>query len=223
VFDLVIFDCDGTLVDSETLSNAALLAVLHEDGFSQYDMDYALTHWLGTTVADSLRAIAAETGREIRDDVTARYIARVRALQDTDLNPVAGAAHLIGTCKRDAQVCVASNGERNNVLQALTVTGLMPFFTEHSVFTKIQVERPKPYPDLFLFAAERMGVAPEKCLVVEDSTTGVRAGVAAGMTVWGFTGTAHMPADHAAALMDAGAKNIFARLTQMADLIAEKA
>ena len=198
MFDLVIFDCDGTLVDSETLSSTALLAVLHEDGFTQYDMAYATANWVGNTVADSLRDIAAETGRVVSPDVTARYITRLHELQNDALTPVTGAAHLIGACKAQGKVCVASNGERNNVLQALTVTGLMPFFTPDTVFTKIQVPRPKPHPDLFLFAAAQMGVMPEKCLVVEDSVTGVRGGVAADMTVWGFTGTAHEPAGHAA-------------------------
>lgn len=223
MFDLVLFDCDGTLVDSEALSSTALLAVLHEEGFTQYDLAYANTNWVGTTVADALRVIGDETGRVVPADVTDRYIMKMRELQKTQLHPVAGAAHMVGTCKARTRVCVASNGERNNVLQALSITGLMPFFTEDSVFTKIQVARPKPFPDLFLYAAEKMGASPEKCLVIEDSAPGVRAGVAAGMTVWGFTGTSHDPAEQSAKLLEAGAHNIFARLEQIADLIDDAA
>lgn len=220
MFDLVIFDCDGTLADSENLNNQAMLDVLHEDGFTQYDMAYALKHWLGTTVSDSVRQIEIETGKKVSGDAVARYMTRVHTLHQKHLKPVAGAAHLVGACAQRGKICVASNGERNNVLQSLTLTGLMPFFTPETVFTKIQVEKPKPYPDLFLFAAEKMGAAPAHCLVVEDSVAGVIAGRAAGMTVWGFTGTNHDPAAHSVTLMEAGASNIFARLEQMADLLA---
>ena len=220
MFDLVIFDCDGTLADSENLNNQAMLDVLHEDGFVQYDMAYALKHWLGTTVSDSVRQVEIETGKKVSGDAVARYMTRVHSLHQKHLKPVAGAAYLVGACAQRGKICVASNGERNNVLQSLTLTGLMPFFSEDTVFTKKQVEKPKPYPDLFLYAAEKMGAAPAHCLVIEDSAAGVIAGRAAGMTVWGFTGTNHDPASHSAALLEAGADNIFARLEQMADLLA---
>ena len=219
MFDLVIFDCDGTLADSENLNNQAMLDVLHEDGFVQYDMAYALKHWLGTTVTDSVRQIESETGKKVSGDAVARYMKRVHELHQAHLKPVAGAASLVGACGARMKICVASNGERNNVLQSLQITGLMPFFTPDSVFTKIQVPRPKPAPDLFLYAAEKMGAVPARCLVVEDSPAGVAAGRAAGMTVWGFTGTHHDPAGQSAALLNAGADNIFARLEQMTDLI----
>ena len=219
MFDLVIFDCDGTLADSENLNNQAMLDVLHEDGFVQYDMAYALKHWLGTTVSDSVRQIEIKTGKKVSGDAVARYMTRVHTLHQKHLKPVAGAAYLVGTCAQRGKICVASNGERNNVLQSLTLTGLMPFFTPETVFTRIQVEKPKPYPDLFLYAAEKMGAAPTHCLVIEDSAAGVIAGRAAGMTVWGFTGTNHDPAAHSATLLEAGADNIFARLEQIADIL----
>jgi beta-phosphoglucomutase-like phosphatase (HAD superfamily) len=88
----------------------------------------------------------------------------------------------------------------------------MTHFTPDTVFTKIQVKNPKPAPDLFLYAAAQMGADPERCLVIEDSTTGVRAGVAAGMTTWGFTGSNHDPAKQAQNLQSAGAHAVFERL-----------
>lgn len=217
--DLIIFDCDGTLTDSEELSNGALLTALHEEGFTQYDMPHARAHWLGTTVSDTLAAIARETGRTPPPGIVERYIALMRVKLATELVPIPGAALLVGAAAAHGRICVASNGERGNVIQSLRVTGLLPFFTEETVFTKEQVARPKPAPDLFLYAAAQMGVAPENCLVIEDSAAGVRAGLAAGMTVWAFTGSAHDPASHAAHLQEQGAQNIFARLEQMAELL----
>lgn len=219
MFDLFIFDCDGTLADSEGLNNQALLDALHEHGFTQYDMAYALRHWVGTTVGNILQGITKDSGRTVDRTVVDRYMQYVNVRQATQLKPVPGAAHLVGACGARGKICVASNGERGNVLQSLEIIGLMPFFTPETVFTKAQVARPKPAPDLFLYAAERMGTDPARCVVVEDSVTGVAAGRAAGMTVWGFTGTGHDPAGHSAALLAAGADSIFARLEQMADIL----
>lgn len=215
---LVIFDCDGTLADSEDLNNRAMLDVLHADGFTQYDMAYAHKHWVGSTASTIVAAIESETGRPVPGDAVARYMALAQERMARELQPVAGAAHLVGTCAARTKICVASNGERRNVLDSLRIIGVMPFFAEDRVFTKADVARPKPHPDLFLHAALQMGAAPGDCIVIEDSPTGVRAGVAAGMTVWGFTGTAPDPAAQAEALMTAGARNIFARLEQMAAL-----
>jgi beta-phosphoglucomutase-like phosphatase (HAD superfamily) len=103
---------------------------------------------------------------------------------------------------------VASNGERGNVIKSLEVTGLLHHFDEDRVFTKIQVERPKPAPDLFLFACEKMQVAPANALAIEDSVAGVAAARAADIHVLGFTGTAHNKENHAKMLKNAGADAI---------------
>ncbi len=215
-FDLVIFDCDGTLTDSEYLNNQALLDVLHAEGLTQYTLEHAYKHWVGTTVSNILLAIKAETGRELLpQDVIPRYTRRVSELQLTALKPIEGAAELIVAAKARCKVCVASNGERKNVIDSLEKTGLMTNFTEDIVFTKVQVKNPKPWPDLFLFAASTMGADPSRCLVIEDSSAGVRAGVAAGMTVWGYTGSSHDPEKQAQVLKSAGAHEVFDRLIHM--------
>ncbi|PZO87201.1 MAG: HAD family hydrolase [Micavibrio aeruginosavorus] len=219
-FDLIIFDCDGTLTDSEYLNNKALLDVLHEDGFTQYDLDHAYANWVGTTVSNILLSIQMETGRVPADDVVPRYIAKVAEMQHTHLKPIEGAADLIAAAAKLGKICVASNGERTNVVHSLELTGLMQYFTPETVFTKIQVKNPKPYPDLFLFAASQMDVPPERCLVIEDSAAGTRAGVAAGMTTWGFTGSSHDLEKHENTLKSAGADRIFPRLIHMIDALA---
>jgi HAD superfamily hydrolase (TIGR01509 family) len=211
-FDLIIFDCDGTLTDSEYVNNRALLETLAESGFTEFDLDYAYANWVGTTVSNILLNIQMQTGRVPPDDIVPRYIARVSELQKTNMKAIDGAAELVAAAKTTFKICVASNGERSNVLRSLELTGLMEHFTLDTVFTKIQVKNPKPYPDLFLFAANAMGTDPSKCLVIEDSAAGVMAGAAAGMTVWGFTGSSHNQAKQEETLKSAGATCVFSAL-----------
>lgn len=216
-FDLIIFDCDGTLTDSEYVNNQALIEVLEESGFAGYTLEHAYAHWVGTTVSSICLAIQMETGREVPADIVPRYIARVSQLQTTALKPIDGAPTLVEAAARKFKICVASNGERSNVLNSLVLTKLMPHFTDENVFTKIQVKNPKPHPDLFLFAAGKMGIDPSRCLVIEDSAAGVTAGVAAGMTTWGITAAAHDPVKQAQTLKSAGAYAVFPRLIHIAE------
>lgn len=210
--DLIIFDCDGTLTDSESINNRALLEILHEAGFAEYTMAYALSNWVGTTVSNILLSIQMDTGRIPPEDTVARYMQRVAQLQLTGLLPIQGAEQLVAAAKQKYKICVASNGERTNVVESLKITGLMPYFAEEIVFTKRQVKNPKPAPDLFLYAAAQMGVPPERCVVIEDSTAGVRAGVAAGMHVIGYAGSGHSLEKHSEALGAAGAHEVYPRL-----------
>lgn len=207
-FDLVIFDCDGTLTDSENINNLALVQVLNEAGFD-FTLEYGLANWVGTTVSTILLKIQMETGITPPADTVQRYMARVAELQLSGLKPIDHAPALVAACKERYKICVASNGERRNVIESLKITGLMQNFTEDTVFTKIQVKNPKPYPDLFLFAANRMETEPERCVVIEDSAAGVRAGAAAGMTTWGFTGSSHDPEKQRKILLEAGANEVF--------------
>jgi HAD superfamily hydrolase (TIGR01509 family) len=210
--DLIIFDCDGTLTDSEGINNRALLEILHEDGFTEFDLDYAYANWVGTTVSSILLNIQMQTGRMPADNIVPRYIQRVTEIQLTGLQPINGAQDLVSASKTKYKICVASNGERSNVIQSLKITGLMDHFAEDTVFTKAQVKNPKPAPDLFLFAANKMGVAPERCVVIEDSEAGVRAGVAAGMYVIGYAGSAHNLQKHSERLGIARAHDVYPSL-----------
>lgn len=218
--DLLIFDCDGTLVDSETLNNQATLDVLASLGVEGYTLEHAFNEWMGTTYTSIGLRVQMERGVELPKDFTMRCVARVAELQEAELRPVTGAMDFVQRVQASGlKSCVASNGERTNVMNSIRLTGLNAYFAEDKIFTKIQVERPKPAPDLFLFAAANMNADAANCLVIEDSEAGVTAGVAAGMTVIGFTGTAHDKEKQAMRLKNAGAARIVDDFIHMHDVL----
>lgn len=216
--DLIIFDCDGTLVDSELLCNTALVEVLNENGVTDYNIDYALKHWVGKTFTDVLVQVQTETGATFPEGIGQSYIQKSHEKYQTDLGPVKHANDLVKRCAANFDICVGSNGERNNVMDSLSICGFLPeFFTEENIFTRIQVPQGKPAPDLFLFAAANMNREPAKSLVIEDSISGVKAGVAAGMEVWGFTGVSHTPKKQTEIMKKAGASHVFTSLIHIAE------
>lgn len=217
--ELIIFDCDGTLVDSEYLNNKAFSDVLLGFGLEKYTPEYCLATFAGRTITNLMIEIQMETGFDFPADTVQRYISRVEELQKIELHPVRGALDLVRDCADNMNICVGSNGERSNVIRSLELTGFTPYFPEERIFTKIQVREGKPAPDLFLFAAEQMGVSPDRCVVIEDSETGTTAGVAAGMFTIGFTGTHHEPEKQEIRLKSAGAHAVVSDLIHIKDLI----
>ena len=221
-FDLVIFDCDGTLVDTEYPNNKALCEVLAAHGFPQYDLDYAMIHYVGKTISDIFLRIRMEHGYVFPHEAVRQVIVRSNELYMTELRAVTGALAVLENLKGRLPFCVASNGERQSVLSSLALAGILDHHVvEEHVFTKNQVARGKPAPDLFLFAAEKMGGDPARCLVVEDSVAGVTAGVAAGMAVMGFTGTAHDRTAQEIRLKDAGAAPVSADIIHILNLLGD--
>jgi len=212
-YDLIIFDCDGTLVDSEAICNAVLVDLVNQYADKQYTLDYALCYWAGMTLSNVLAVVQEEQGCDFPDDVRDRYVETCNQKYQIDLKPVSGAIDLVESCNQSVEICVGSNGERTNVFDSLKLCGFSPnYFTEDNIFTRIQVPNGKPEPDLFLFAAEKMAVDPKRCLVIEDSESGVTAGKEAGMEVWGFTGVSHDPIVQEKTLLAAGALSVFERL-----------
>ena len=219
---LTIFDCDGTLIDSELLYNTVISDLLCESGLDHYTPELCLERFTGLT----LSTIRAQVEEEHKIDLETRitpdiYVSRAQAQMDKGLYAIVNADQLLARSRTLGKVCVASNGERSSVIKSLKMTGLYDSFDggEDHIFTKIQVQNAKPAPDLFLYAAERMDVLPKDCAVIEDSVAGVRAGIAAGMYVLGFTGSHHNPALHAMALKEAGAHRIFSDLIHIADYL----
>ena len=206
--DLIIFDCDGVLVDSEVLSCRCLSEVLAGYGIS-LDLDQALDLFLGrsmTAVLDHYKTI----GRLDPEQFSAELRAGVRAAFLSALCPIEGVSSVL----EGLQIphCVASSSDVDRISFSLSLTGLASHF-DGRLYTSQMVERGKPAPDLFLHAAERMQADPSRTLVIEDSISGVRAGKAAGMTVWGFVGGSHYQSrDGKAILCEAGADRVFGRM-----------
>jgi HAD superfamily hydrolase (TIGR01509 family) len=206
--DLIIFDCDGVLVDSEVLSCRCLTDVLAGNGIT-IGVDQALELFLGRSTAAVLEHYKA-SGQLNPEKFSAELAARVREAFLPALCPIEG----VGSVLEALQVptCVASSSDLDRVSYSLSLTGLMTYF-EQRLFTSQMVERGKPAPDLFLYAAEKMQADPGRTLVIEDSVSGVRAGKAAGMTVWGFVGGSHYQSRNGKAMLhNAGADRVFGRM-----------
>jgi len=209
-YQLVIFDCDGVLVDSERITNQVFADLLGELGVA-LTLEDMFEHFLGHSMASCLDKVATLLGRPPPTDFEATYRARSKRALETELRSVPGIEEAL------AQIaipdCVASNGPIHKMRLTLSLTGLLPRF-EGRLFSSENVARPKPAPDLFLHAAHCCGIAPADCVVVEDTPTGVTAAVAAGMTVLGYT--ALTPGHR---LRAAGAHHLFDRMTDLPRLL----
>jgi HAD superfamily hydrolase (TIGR01509 family) len=206
--DLIIFDCDGVLVDSEVLSCRCLSEVLARYGID-LSVEQALDLFLGrsvTAVLDHYEAL----GRSIPERFATELRTKVRAAFLASLSSIEGVSSVLAGLQ--IPHCVASSSDVDRVSLSLSLTGLAPYFDQQP-FTSQMVKRGKPAPDLFLYAAERMQADPRRTLVIEDSSSGVTAGKAAGMTVWGFVGGSHYRSrDGEGMLYQAGADRVFGRM-----------
>ena len=209
---LVIFDCDGVLVDSEVITNRVFAEMLGELG-----MPFTLTEMFDRFVGRSMTQCCELIAQLLQRPVPAQFIeefdARATAALRAELKTVAGIEAVLDALElRRMPYCVASNGTREKVQQSLSHTGLLDRFDKR--FSVDQVAQGKPAPDLFLLAAREFGVPPTECCVVEDTPTGVTAGVAAGMRVLGYC--ALMPAQRMSA---AGAHRTFNSMSELSALI----
>jgi HAD superfamily hydrolase (TIGR01509 family) len=199
--ELVIFDCDGVLVDSEPLSALAIQTVLRTGGI-EVPIE-AIWRCVGMKQADIVTSLEAETGMPIGTKLVEGLWPATRALFAERLTPTRGLLPLLEALPY--RHCVASSSSHERIAFSLGVTGLARFFAEDAIFSSSDVAHGKPAPDLFLHAAARMGVAPARCVVIEDSRFGIMGAVAAGMTALGFVGGGHATPATAAALAAHGA------------------
>lgn len=190
--ELVIFDCDGVLVDSEMLSAGVLMAMMTEEGFP-LSQEAFRSDFLGRSFAAAALRAKERFGRPLPGDFEARYRDRLFAALAAGLKPMDGVAEVLGALS--VPFCLATSSSPRRLALSLHASGLASYF-EGRCFTASEVPRGKPAPDLFLHAAARMGVAPAQCLVIEDSELGVRGGLAAGMEVWHFAGGCHVLAGY---------------------------
>jgi len=220
-FKAVIFDCDGVLVDSEVLALEVELAVLREQGLSFDRSDY-INRFMGLSYeafhdvmdVEAEKQIGRRIGNEVREDLARR----LRQTMIEKLTAIPGAdAAVAATALPKA---VASSSTREGLERKLRQVGLWDHFAPH-VYSAGHVAKAKPAPDLFLHAAAALDIAPADCLVLEDSVNGVLAGMAAGMTVWGFLGGGHATDGLGERLLGAGAERLVRDWAEAARLLAE--
>jgi HAD superfamily hydrolase (TIGR01509 family) len=209
-FDLVIFDNDGVLVDSEPVANGVLARLLTGYGFP-CTAEQSMAEFMGRSIAQVRALVEARLGAPLPADLEARYAGDLYPSFRRSLQPIPGVVEALQAIA--LPVCVASSGTHERIRLTLTCTGLWDRFGGR-VFSAQDVERGKPAPDLFLHAAAALGVAPGRCAVVEDSPAGVTAANAAGMTSFAFARL--VPA----ARLGHATGGIFARMTELPGLLA---
>jgi len=214
-YDLVIFDCDGVLIDSETLVCRVGAEVFTGHGF-QITAEEIARRFIGRSAAHMFGEIERESGRPLPEALRDDLKSRVNAALAGEVVAMPGLVPLLDRLQVPA--CVASSSDPERLRAALGAAGLYQRFHPH-VYSAVQVPRGKPAPDLFLHAAARLGAAPAACLVIEDSLAGVTAGRAAGMAVIGFTGGGHCGPDHGEALLEAGAGRVVPSMTDLQRLL----
>jgi HAD superfamily hydrolase (TIGR01509 family) len=203
--ELVIYDCDGTLIDTETLYGEVSLAGCHALGLTSWTLDHYVDQLVGIPWLDGMKIIETAHGRPLPADFEQRIEDAVALRLESELRALPGVREAVAAI--GGRRCVASSTSLAPLRRNLAITGLIDLFDPH-IFSASQVARGKPHPDVFLHAAAEMGTRPQDCLVIEDSVPGVLAARAAGMQVVGFIGVSHDKARSAARLTEAGALTI---------------
>jgi len=209
-FELVIFDCDGVLVDSERITNQVFCSMLNELGLS-VTLEDMFEHFVGLSMPQCIELITRMRGKPPPETFVGELRQRTAGALRAGITPVPGIEAVLAGLT--IPCCVASSGDHEKIRLTLGATGLLQRF-EGRIFSVADVARPKPAPDVFLFAARRLGAVPSACAVIEDTPTGVRAAVAAGMHALGFA--ASTPAHR---LKEAGAHHVFPAMSQLLSLL----
>ena len=195
-FEAVLFDCDGVLVDSEPITNGVLRQMLNEAGWAltQAESEHI---FIGKAVRDERTRIELETGRPLTEDWMRAFYARRDQRLRAELQAMDGALQAVAASHRHTggRIACASGADRPKVVMQIEMAGMQPYFGER-IFSGHDLPRSKPAPDVYLAAAAHLGVDPARCLVIEDTATGVRAGLDAGATVWGYCPAGHGRAFH---------------------------
>lgn len=212
--DLIIFDCDGVLVDSEIIANKCFSDYLNAHGIPTTPSEVIEKH-VGRSMA-SCKIMLEQSGHSLPDSFVDDIRSNMLEALSHGIDPIAGIHQALDQI--DLPVCVASSGRFVKIRQSLKLTNLSAYF-EDNIFSASQVDHPKPAPDLFLLAAKTMGFDPARALVIEDSSVGVQGGVSAHMNVVGFTGGSHCEPGHGHALRQRGAHHILDNMLDLPALI----
>jgi len=214
-FDLVIFDCDGVLVDSEVIACRAVAETLAAVGHAM-SPEAVAERFAGVSNRDMYAALERDFGAPLPASFDAEMNRRAAAIFARELRPMAGLEAALAQLAMPT--CVASSSTPKELARKLEWTRLARWFPG-AVFSTAEVARGKPAPDIFLHAAARMGAPPSRALVVEDSLPGIAAAKAAGMTAFGFTGGSHCRTGHGGRLAAAGTDRVFAAMSDLPSLL----
>lgn len=214
---LIIFDCDGVLVDSEPISNRIMADKLSDEGYDISPKE-CINRFAGMSIATLKDLVEKDLTTKLPDYFEAEVREETATAFERDLRPIPGIIETL--MNMNVKKCIASSGSPKKIEHSLSLTKLDSIFGKESIFSSHMVERGKPHPDLFLHAAEQMGVEPRDCIVVEDSPAGVKAGRMAGMVVLGFIGGSHAKDPNYRAMLEAaGADIIFDDMNMLPRLI----
>ena len=213
--ELIIFDCDGVLVDSEMIANRLLAKHLTQHGFP-VTAEQSRSRFIGYSMAKIIAEVRAE-GVKLPDDFEPFLKRDDQATFEAELKAIPGVADVLAQLPH--KKCVASSGAPEKIRKNLTLTGLVTHFEPH-LFSAHNVKNSKPAPDLFLYAAAQFKVDPKACLVIEDTTLGIKAAQAAGMPVLGFAGGSHCDTAYTEGLINTGVKHVFQHMHELPALIA---
>jgi HAD superfamily hydrolase (TIGR01509 family) len=210
-FEAVLFDCDGVLVDSEPITNGVLRQMLVEAGWALSPAE-CMAIFIGKAVRDERARIERETGRPLTEDWMRAFYARRDQRLRAELKTMDGALEAVIAAHRHTagRIACASGADKAKVVMQIAMAGMAPYF-EDRIFSGHDQPRSKPHPDVYLAAAAHVGVHPERCLVIEDTATGVRAGLDAGATVWGYC-----PAGHGRAFEGLPVDRVFHHMDELA-------
>ena len=182
-YKCVIFDCDGVLVDSETISNTILADMAKENG-ANIDLDYAMNNFKGNSFKGCLKLIESLVKKPLPKTFEKEFRQRTFKAFKKDIKPIEGVKDVLENL--NIAYCVASSGPENKIKLNLEVTGLLKYFNDKHIFSCFSIKKWKPEPDIFLLAAKTMGFNPSECVVIEDSLLGVEAAKKGGFDVFGF-------------------------------------
>lgn len=187
----VIFDCDGVLVDSEIIATQSFIKHLHDFGY-QISIEDSIKRFTGKSDQMVYDEVSAETGMVFTSDQIDQIQKKIHCAIHSDVSAISGIPEILASLEKNhIKICVASSGTHDKIAKSLTVTDLLKHFMNQNIFSVQDVQRAKPAPDLFLYAAKKMGFDPKDCVVIEDSLPGIEAALAANMSVIGFLGGGH--------------------------------
>ena len=214
----MLFDCDGVLVDSETITNGVLRDMLQARGW-KLTREECMRIFVGKAVKDEVATIEAHTGQPLSEEWMVSFRERRNQALMRDVKPIRSVVAAVAKIYEvyQGRIACASGADRFKVELQLEKCGLMPYF-KGCIFSGHEMPRSKPAPDVYLAAAAALGIDPKQCAVVEDTVTGVMAGVAAGATVFGYS-PPEAGHDAPAALRRAGAVQVFVDMSELPEML----